>query len=315
VRRLVRRVSSRLAIALSVLLLVFLATFAIMRAAPGGPFQRLEGLPPEVEANLAARYGLDQPLAMQFLTLLSGVLQGDFGPSLGFAPGQSVASVLARTFPVSLELGAYALLIALLLGGTLGIAAGSRPGSLVDRAIGGLTLMVISASVIVLATLVRSWGTSAHGPFQLGGFDSWHNKTLPSVTLGLAYAALIARLVRANVATSVSAHAGRGAAARGVLPTRILWQYVLPGALVPMLSYLGSVVAAMLTGSFVVESIFEVPGVAACFVSGANARDYPLVMAAIMVYTTLLVGLNLLCESLQTLLDPRLRDAVARRER
>ncbi len=310
----VRRVASRLVVSVGVLLLVFLATFAIMRAAPGGPFQRLERLPPEVETNLRARYGLDQPLPTQFVTLLSGYLQGDFGPSLAFAPGHSVASVLTRTMPVSLELGAYALAIALLLGGGLGIAAGRRPGHLFDRAVGGLSLIVISASVIVLATLVRSCGTSAKGLFQLGGFDSWHNKTLPCVTLGLAYAALIARLVRANVAASVLAQTGRGAAARGVLPPRVLWRYVLPGALIPMLSYLGSVVAAMLTGSFVVESIFEVPGVAACFVSGANARDYPLVMAAIMLYTTLLVGLNLLCESLQTFLDPRLRDAAARRE-
>lgn len=308
-----RNCIGRLLVALAVLIAVFAVTFAVMRMAPGGPFDRMDRLPPEVAANLEARYGLDQPLPVQFWRLLEGYLYGDLGPSLTFAPGRTVRAVLATTLPVSMELGFYALLVALLVGVGLGILAGRRPGGWLDSGVSGLSLVVISASIIVVATLVRALLIGPGGPFVLGGFDSWRNKLLPSLTLGLAYGALLARLVRANVAARVDADVGRGPVARGVSPRRAFFAYVVPDALVPMLSYMGAVVAAMLTGSFVVETIFAVPGAAALFVEGAQARDYPLVMAAIMVYTGLLVFLNLVCEGLQTFLDPRLR-AAARRQ-
>ena len=302
----------RLVIALTVLVAVFAVTFVVMRLAPGGPFDRMDQLPPEVAANLEVRYGLDQPLPVQFGRLLGGYLTGDLGPSLTFAPGRTVREVLEATLPVSLELGLYALMVALLVGGGLGILAGRRPGGWLDVSVSGLSLVVISASIIVVATLMRAFFIRPEGPFVLGGFDSWRNKLLPSLTLGLAYGALLVRLVRANVADRVAAEVGRGAMARGVSPRRAFYAYVVPEALIPMLSYMGAVVAAMLTGSFVVETIFAVPGAAALFVEGAQARDYPLVMAAIMVYTGLLVALNLLCEWLQTILDPRLRAATRR---
>jgi oligopeptide transport system permease protein len=307
-----RRYVGRLVVALTVLIAVFALTFAVMRMAPGGPFDRMDRLSPEVLANLEARYGLDQPLPVQFFQLLGGYVVGDFGPSLTFAPGRTVGEVLKTTMPVSLELGFYALIVALFLGIGLGVLAGRRPGGWLDRCTSGLSLVIISASIIVLATLVRTLLITPDGPFVLGGFDSWRNKLLPSLTLGIAYAAILTRLVRANVATQVAANVGRGAKARGVTPRRVFIRYVVPAALIPMLSYMGAVVAAMLTGSFVVETIFAIPGAAALFVEGAQARDYPVVMAAIMVYTTLLVTLNLLCEWLQTFLDPRLRAAASR---
>lgn len=309
-----RSLIGRLGVAIAVLVAVFALTFTIMRLAPGGPFDRMDRLPPEVLANLEARYGLDQPLPVQFVRLLGGYLTGDFGPSLTFAPGRTVAEVLRTTLPVSMELGFYALVIALLAGIGLGTLAGRRPGSWLDRSVSGLSLVLISASVIVLATLARTLFIRPDGLFVLGGFDSWRNKLLPSATLGLAYAAILVRLARANVAARVAADIARGAVARGVTPQRAFFAYVVPDALIPMLSYMGAVVAAMLTGSFVVETIFAVPGAAALFVEGAQARDYPLVMAAIMVYTALLVALNLFCEWLQTLLDPRLRAAQRREE-
>ncbi len=311
-RAMISRSIGRLVVAVTVLIAVFALTFAVMRLAPGGPFDRMERLPPEVLANLEARYSLDQPLPVQFLHLLGGYAVGDFGPSLTFAPGRTVGEVLWATLPISVELGLYALLVAIIVGVGLGILAGSRPGGWLDRSVSGLSLVVISASIIVVATLVRAIFITPDGPFTLGGFDSWRNKVLPSVTLGLAYAAILARLVRANVVARLGADVGKGAIARGVTPRRAFLTYVVPEALVPMLSYMGAVVAAMLTGSFVVETIFAIPGAAALFVEGAQARDYPLVMAAIMVYTSLLVGLNLLCEWLQTFLDPRLRAAARR---
>ncbi len=301
-----KAIMGRLFMAALVLLAVFTATFVIMRAAPGGPFDRMDRLPPEVLENLEARYGLDLPLHRQYLRTLAGFLGGDFGPSLTFAPGRPVADVLAATVPVSAELGLYALLIACLLGGFFGALAGRRPGSWTDRITNLVSLLLISASVIVIATLVRGLFVREGSPFVLGGFGTWRNKLLPSLTLGLAYAAILQRLVRANVAAKAGSRLLDGAVARGVPARKAFLRYVLPEALVPMLSYMGPVVAGILTGSFVVESLFEVPGVAACFVQGAQARDYGLVAAAIMLYTTLL-GLYLLFEAIHTLLDPRLR--------
>ncbi len=200
-----RRYVGRLMVALTVLIAVFALTFAVMRMAPGGPFDRMDRLPPEVLANLEARYGLDQPLPVQFIRLLGGYVVGDFGPSLTFAPGRTVGEVLRTTLPVSLELGCYALIIALFLGVGLGVSAGRRPGGWIDRSVSGLSLITISASIIVVATLFRALFITPQGPFVLGGFDSWRNKLLPSVTLGLAYGAILMRLVRANVAAQVAA--------------------------------------------------------------------------------------------------------------
>jgi len=303
-RRLVA--TGRIAATLGVLLAVYSVTFAMMRLAPGGPFEQIEGLPAEVRSNLEARFGLDRSLPEQYLTTLWGYVQGDLGPSLSYAPGRPVSDVLSETLPVSLELGLYALLLALALGVTSGALAGFRPGSRLDRTSAWVSLGVISASVIVIGALVRAFLIFRGGPFDLGGFDSWRSKVLPAVTLGLSYAAIFQRLVRSNVAAQTEGGSFEAVTARGVPARTARWRHLLPQALIPMLDYLGPAVTGILTGSFVVETIFEVPGVSSCFVLGAQARDYTLVSGAILVYTALLLLLTFVFELLHDILDPRL---------
>lgn len=301
-----RAVVVRLAVAALVLLAVYGLTFALMRAAPGGPFTSMHAGSAAVRSNLDARFGLDKPVPEQFVTVLAGYLALDFGPSLTFAPGVPVASVLGDSLPVSMELGAWALLLALLVGVGLGALAGLRPGSWTDRAVSAGSTLVVSASVIVIAAIVRSLFVVHLRWFPAGGFtESASGKVLPVVTLGLAYAAIFVRLVRGAVASAVGGRLLAGAMARGVPYRAAVLKYVLPAALVPLLGYMGTAAAGILTGSFVVETIFEVPGMAACFVSGAAARDYTLVSGAILVYAALLMGLNFLFETLHEVVDPR----------
>lgn len=296
---------SRLIASAAVLLAVYSVTFVMMRVAPGGPFESFEGMPREVRANLEARFGLDRPIAEQYVTTLAGYLKGDFGPSLSLAPGRSVGEVLAEAFPVSLELGFYALLLALAVGISVGSAAGMRPGSGLDRASAWISLGIISASVIVVGALLRSLLIFRGSPFELGGFDTWRSKVLPVVTLGLAYAAIFLRLVRSNVAHRMEEGRFEAIIARGVPPRRAFLRYMLPEALIPMLDYLAPTIAGIVTGSFVVEMIFEVPGVSRCYVLGAQVRDYTLVSGAVLVYTTILTLLTFVFQTLHDFLDPR----------
>jgi oligopeptide transport system permease protein len=295
----------RLVVSAVVLLGVFTATFVMMRLAPGDPFHRMDAASPQTLENLKQAAGLDRPLAEQYLTTLAGYVKGDFGTSLTYAPGRPVAAVLASALPVSLELGLYALLLALVLGIWGGMAAGMRQGTWFDKAAGLVALALISASVIVVSALLRKLLIVEGSPFKLGGFDRAANKALPALALGLAYAAIFQRLVRANVAAQISRGMMRAVQARGVGGMRSTLKYLLPQTLIPMLDWMGPAVTGILTGSFVVESLFEVPGVSACFVQGAQARDYALVSGAITVYAVFLVSLNLLFETIHGLLDPR----------
>ena len=303
----IRTAAVRLAVAAVVLLGVLTVTFFMMRLAPGGPFTTMKGVSPELAANLDKRFGLDEPVSAQFFSMLGGYLKGDLGPSMSFSPGEPVADILARSFPVSLELGFWALVLALVLGVTFGTLSGLRPGGPVDLSISFVMLGLVSASIIVVGALLRKVFIVDLGWFSLGGFDGFSNKVLPSLTLGLAYTAILGRLVRGGVTAQAGDRTLRSIVARGVDHKTAVVKYVVPRALIPMLTYLGPAVAGILTGSFVVETLFEVPGVSACFIQGAAARDYTLVSGAIMTYTAVLVVANLLFETLHTLLDPRER--------
>jgi len=300
------RLLVRVAVSAAVLLAIFTLTFFLMRAAPGGPFQAMQGMPPEVRANLEHRFGLDLPVAQQYFGLLSGYVTLDFGPSMTFSPGKPVSTILAESFPVSLELGLWALVLAIMLGVTLGTVAGLSPGSAADRSVSAVATIIVSISIIVIAALFRKVFIVDMKLFPPGGFtESAAGRVLPVATLALAYGAIFARLVRGGVASAVSGKTWTAVVGRGVPRRLVVLRYVLPSALIPMLEYLGSVTAGLLTGSFVVETLFEVPGIAVCFVQGAAGRDYTLVSAAIMVYAALLIGLNLVCETLHSMLDPR----------
>jgi oligopeptide transport system permease protein len=300
-----RELGIRLLLSVVVLWAVFTATFALTRLAPGNPFGHLGPQSPVASRNMERQHELDQSPLRQYGAQLSALLKGDLGTSLSFAPGARVSSVLWPRFLVSVRLGLWALLVAVVLGGGGGIWAGACLRSPVDRVLTVFFLVLASASVIVLGGTLRTLGTGAGSPFLSGGFQTWRHQVLPVLTLGLVYAAILFRLVRGGVAQQRSSKMLVALSGRGVSARRVLWRYVVPAALVPLLSYLGPFVAGMLTGSLVVERLFDVPGLAACFIQGAASRDYPLLMGAILVYTVLLVALNLGFEWVRRALDAR----------
>lgn len=304
-----RAITSRLLVTLVVLWAVFSLTFLLIHLAPGDPFARAEGLSPEVQASLRARHGLDRPLGEQYFDELARSVVGDFGSSLSFRPGVPVSEILARRLPISMAVGIPALGLALLLGIFFGLLASVR-GGWVDQVLSLLFLVIMSASVIGVGGALRRWFVEDLQWLQLGGTGTWRSWVLPVVTLGVAYASIFQRLVRSNVRRVLDGPRFKGVRSRGVNRGTIFWKYVLPEALVPLLSYIGPAIAALLTGSFVVETLFEIPGMSYCFVQGAHGRDYPLLMGAILFYTAILVVLNLLFESLHLWLDPRKRYTV-----
>lgn len=305
-RALARRLLVRIALGVFAVWAVFTVTFFLMHLTPGGPFAGIERLSEASRTNLEARFGLGDSLATQYSRLLRSYLSGDLGPSISFAPGRPVVEVLGRAAPTSLWLGGLGLLAALMLGGVGGLLAGRKRGGWLDRVLTLVSLLCISLSVMVLGGLLKRWALVEGTPLRLGLSEGWRGAVLPVACLGLAYGAIYFRLVRSSVISVMRGPRLTAVLARGVSLRRVTWCYLLPEAFIPLLAYLGPSVAAILTGSFVVETMFQIPGLAACFVQGALSRDYPLVCGSIVFYTALLVGLNLVFETLHLVLDPRL---------
>jgi oligopeptide transport system permease protein len=296
----------RLMTALPTLAAVILLSFLLMRLAPGGPFDGERALDPGTRAALAHAYGLDLPWPEQLWRYLVGLAHGDFGPSLVYRDF-SVGDLVRQGLPVSLTLGGLALLVALPLGIGMGAMAALRPGGRIDR------LLMLGATV---ATLLPSFVT---GPLMAlvfalllgwlpvsgwGGGDPRH-LVLPVVALALPTAGAIARLARAGLATTLAQDHVLTARARGLSPGRILLIHALRPALVPVASYVGPAAAGLLTGAVVVETVFALPGLGRAFVQGALNRDYPLVLAVVILYAGLILLFNLIADLLYGWLDPR----------
>ncbi len=302
----IRFAFGRLLQAVPVLLVVATITFALLRFLPGGPFDREKTLPPEILRNVEARYHLDEPLARQYLRYLGGIARGDLGPSYKYV-GRDVVDVLADALPVSLQLGSLALLLALLIGVPAGLAAAVRQGSVSDRAIMLLTVLGISVPGFVLgAGLVLGVG------LKLGWLPAalWEGPLyaiLPALTLAALPTAYIAQLTRASVLEVIELDYVRTARAKGLSEARVRWRHVLRNALLAVVTYFGPLMATLLTGSFVVEKIFAVPGIGRFFVTAVTNRDYPLVLGVTLLYAALVVLANLVVDLLYAQLDPRIR--------
>jgi oligopeptide transport system permease protein len=280
--------------------------FFLLRLAPGGPFDGERRLPSEVEANLRAAYHLDEPLPVQYLRYLGRLVQGDLGPSFrqkDFTVGELVASGA----PVSLTVGALALLFAVLVGGGVGIRAGISPGGAWDRWLMGVTNLGLALPAIVLAPLAVLVFAVRLGWLPAGGIGTPAHYLLPAISLALPFTAAIARLTRGSVVETLQEPHVRTARAKGLPRRRILRRHVLPLALLPVLSFLGPAAAALLTGSVVIEQIFELPGIGRYFVQAALNRDYTLVMGVVVVYAAFILTFNLLVDLAYTRLDPRIR--------
>ncbi len=298
----------RLLGAIPTLLLVIVLAFLMVHAAPGGPFDAERVLPPEIEANIAKAYQLDAPLPQQLFNYMSGLLRGDMGPSYRYRD-YTVSELIGAAFPLSLLLGAMAMLLAVVVGVGAGTIAALRKDSLLDRMVMTLAMTGISipvfviAPVLVLLLAVRmqwlpaGWsGTAGGGRF-----------VLPVISLALPQIAYIARLTRASMIDVLNSDFVRTARAQGLGTSAIVRLHALKPAMLPVLSYMGPAIAAILTGSVVVEEIFGIPGLGQHFVRGALNRDYTLVLGIVVFYATLVVLLNLIVDLLYGVIDPRIR--------
>lgn len=281
-------------------------TFFLLRLLPGGPFDRARPLEPEVRAALEQRYGLDQPLPQQFARYLGGVVQLDFGPSYRFE-GETVREILGRTLPVTLFLGAAALLVALLVGIPAGVLAASRPGGWLDFFVRSVAVSAMSLPSYLAGALLIYLFSLKLELLPAALWDGWSHRVLPVLALSFLPMAQIARLVRASLLENVHADFLRTARAKGAGEGAVLWRHGLRNSLLPLLTLLGPLTANTLTGTFVVETLFAIPGMGASFVDSVANRDYPLVMGLTLLYGFLLVAGNLLVDCAYGLADPRLR--------
>ena len=303
----------RLLIAVPTMLAIITVAFLMMRAAPGGPFDGERKLPAATERAIAEKFGLDKPLHAQYLDYVGGVLQGDFGPSYKTL-GKSVNDLIAEGLPVSLTIGALTMLLSLILGTALGVFAGLRQNSAADYGVMGIAMVGISVPSFVIGPILILLFALGAGLFAVGGLGSypnigmsWHNMTLPVLTLSLAQIAIISRLMRASIIETMRANHIRTARAKGLSEWDVIIRHALPSALLPLVSYAGPAMARVMTGSVVIEKIFGLPGLGSYFVDGALNRDYTLVMGAIIVYAGLIILLNLVADILYAMLDPKVK--------
>jgi len=296
----------RLLWAIPVLWVVATLTFFIMHIVPGGPFDREKKLPPEIKANVEAKYHLDQPLPRQYLLYMKGLIQGDLGPSYKYL-GRTVNDVIGDTLPVSVQLGSLALGIALLFGLITGIVSSMTAHSLWDRVSMFLATAGISTPSFVLGALLIYLLSHRYQLFPPALWEGLRHAILPALTLGLAPAAYIARLSRSSILETNRQDYVRTARSKGLSEGVILFRHILKNAISPVVTILGPLTATLMTGSFVVEFIFSVPGMGKFFITAVTNRDYPLIMGVTLIYAALIVIANLLVDLLYTLIDPRVK--------
>jgi len=292
--------------AIPTLLVLLALSFALIRVAPGGPFDTERQIPAEIQERLNATYHLDEPLWMQFGRYLGNLLQGDFGPSFQYKD-YTVTELIAAGFPVSLQLGGLAILLALVVGVSMGTAAAMRQNSRTDHVVMGAAMTGISIPNFVLAPLLVLLFAVTLRWLPAGGLGGWRNLVLPVIALALPQIAYIARLTRGSMIEVLRSDFIRTARAQG-LPTReVILGHALKPALVPIVSYLGPATAGIITGSVVIEQIFGVPGLGRYFVQGALNRDYTLVMGVVVFYGVLIIVFNFLVDLAYRWLDPRVK--------
>jgi oligopeptide transport system permease protein len=304
----IRYFFTRLAGAVPTLLIIITATFFLMRAAPGGPFDQEQTLPPEIMANLQSAYGLDQPIWAQYGHYLKALVHGDFGPSFKYKDF-TVTELIGQGFPVTLQLGVIAIALALGVGIPLGIFAALRHNSAADHAAMSLAVAGIAIpSFVVLPFLGLMFGVYLHW-LPVAGWEpgSLRHLALPVVALALPPLAYIARLTRGSMIEVLRSHFIRTAFAKGLPLHTVILRHALRPALMPVASYLVPAVASIMTGSLVVETIAGLPGIGRYLVQGALNRDYTLVLGMVIIYSTLLIGMGLLVDLLYAWLDPRVR--------
>lgn len=303
-----RYILLRLLGAIPTLLLVIVLAFLMVHAAPGGPFDDERVLPTDVAANIQAAYHLDEPLPQQFTRYMAGLLRGDLGPSYRYRD-YTVSELIGSGFPISLQLGVLAMALALLVGISSGTVAALKQGSMLDRVVMSLAMTGISIPVFVVApVLVLLLAVKLQWlPAGWSGESGFAKFVLPVITLALPQIAYIARLTRASMIDVLGCDFIRTARSQGLGSKAIIRVHALKPAMLPVLSYMGPAIAAILTGTVVVEEVFGIPGLGQFFVRGALNRDYTLVLGIVIFYAALIISLNLVVDILYGFIDPRVK--------
>lgn len=300
----------RLLVAVPTLLCIIAGAFFLMHAAPGGPFTKERQMPPEIERRLAHQYGLDLPIGEQLQRYVGGLLRGDLGPSMVYKD-KTVADILNEGAPTSALLGLGAMILALVMGGGLGVVAAVRQNKAQDYAVMALAILGVCLPPLVIGPLMQllfgiQWGVLPTSGLYRDEFRLSY-LILPIVTLSLPLIAIISRLMRAAMIEALRSNAVRTARAKGLPEAQVIWRHALPVALLPVISYAGPALAGAMAGSFVVETVFQLPGIGKQFVLAAGQRDYTLVMGVVLVYSVLIIVFNLLADLAYRVLDPRTR--------
>ncbi|MGI8906319.1 MAG: ABC transporter permease [Candidatus Sumerlaeaceae bacterium] len=301
-----RFVLRRVILSVVTLFVIASATFFLMHSIPGGPFSRERALPREIEANLARKYNLDEPVLKQFARYIASALRGDLGPSF-LHEGRTTNDIIREGFPKSAVLGIAGFLIALAVGLPMGILAALRRHRMVDRGLMLLGVLGVSVPSFILASLLQyffsyrlKWAPAA------GWGESPWQVILPALALAGFPVAFISRLVRTSMLNVLDADWLRTAKAKGLGRAMVIMRHALRNAILPVVTYSGPLLASLLTGSFVVENIFAIPGLGSSFVLSIQDRDYTVIMGVTLFYSALLIGFNVLVDAMYAWLDPRI---------
>jgi oligopeptide transport system permease protein len=300
----------RILVAIPTMLVIMAVAFFMMRLAPGSPFDTERALAPEIREQLMSFYGFYKPLYMQFLDFLKGLVTFDLGPSLIYKD-QTVSDIIGSGFPVSIVLGLSALLLAITIGVPMGLVAALKQNTGPDYSIMAIAMAGICIPSLVVGPVLSLVFGVYLGWLPTAGLDLGRltipNLILPVVTLSLAQIAIISRLVRSSAVEVLRSNFVRTARAKGLPEFQVLTKHALRAALLPLVSYLGPACAGLITGSVVVETVFQLPGIGKNFVTSALQRDYPVVMAVVVLYSGLIILLNLIADLAYGLLDPKVK--------
>lgn len=293
--------------AIPTLLILITLSFFLMHAAPGSPFTQEKNYPPEVIANINAKYGLNDPIFVQFLNYLKGLVHGNFGPSFIYKD-LSVDQLITQSFPVSIQLGVVAFIIAATLGISMGIIAAIRQNTIIDYAIMSLAMIGVIMPSFVMAPLLVLVFAITYKIFPSGGWNGGAVEfmILPVISLSIGYVASISRLMRSSMIETLNSNFIRTAKAKGLSQFYIITRHTLKPAIIPVVTLLGPAFAGIITGSVVIETVFGIPGMGQLFVNGALNRDYSLVMSLTILVGTLTIFFNAIVDIAYTLLDPKM---------
>ena len=303
---LAKYLAKRVAMMLAAMLAICLLTFCLMHAVPGGPFTNDRKVTPEVEAALNEKFGLDQPLTTQFFTYMKGVLHGDFGPSYKYT-GKTVNEFIEKGFPVSGKLGLITIVFVLLAAIPMGILAAVKNGRWQDMAIMAAATIGVTIPSFVIASILVHFFCYKLSWLPAYGLDSWKGYILPVVALGGYSVSYLARLTRSSLLEVMGQDYIRTARAKGLSEFKVITRHALRNALLPVITVLGPTVANLLTGSFVVENIFAIPGLGKYFVNSVSQRDYTTIMGVTIFYAAFLMAMVLVVDIFYCLIDPRIK--------